>query len=266
MPLEDSADGAVISYEDVTDRMLAHRALGDANKRLQVLSKRVLSIQEAERRDISRELHDDIGQSLTALKICMHRLEQRVNEEHKELIADCLAIADGTLNKLRNLSLALRPPQLDQLGLEDALKWLADQQRSATGLEIECKFSGMTERLPAGLESACYRITQEALNNATRHATAKKIRVEVERNDRLLMLKIRDDGKGFDMDIARMKAIKTGSLGLISMEERAQLAGGRLQIRSSPGAGTKVMATFVIDSHALSNADGNSDQNSAGAA
>ena len=263
MPLEDSTDGAVISHEDVTDRMLAHRALGDANKRLQVLSKRALNIQEAERRDISRELHDDIGQSLTALKICMHRLEQRVNEEHKELIADCLAIADGTLNKLRNLSLALRPPQLDQLGLEDALKWLADQQRSATGLEIECKFSGMTERLPAGLESACYRITQEALNNATRHATAKKIRVEVERNDRLLMLKIRDDGKGFDMDIARMKAIKTGSLGLISMEERAQLAGGRLQIRSGPGAGTKVTATFVVESQIPPHADGEGDQNSA---
>lgn len=263
MPLEDSTDGAVISHEDVTDRMLAHRALGDANKRLQVLSKRVLSIQEAERRDISRELHDDIGQSLTALTICMHRLEQRTKDEHKELIADCLHIADSTLNKLRNLSLALRPPQLDQLGLEDALKWLADQQHSVTGLEIECKFAGMTERLPAGLEGACYRITQEALNNATRHASAKKIRVEVERNDRLLTLKIRDDGTGFDMELARMKAMKMGSLGLISMEERAQLAGGRLQIRSGPGAGTKVMATFVIGSPTSRNTDGDSEQNSA---
>ncbi len=258
MPLEDSTDGAVVSHEDVTDRMLAHHALGDANKRLHALSTRVLSIQEEERRSISRELHDDIGQSLTALKIGLHRLAQRTSERASEggtqhandgqqkLLDDCLGIADATLDKLRNLSLELRPPQLDQLGLEDALAWLVDHQRSATGLDVECQFIGLVARLPAEIESVCYRIAQEALNNATRHAKAGQIRILVERHDRLLKLAIRDDGVGFDMDIARKKASKTGSLGLISMEERAQLAGGRLQIRTNPGAGTTVHATFVL--------------------
>ena len=250
MPLEDSTDGAVVSHEDVTDRMLAHLALGDANKRLHALSKRVLSIQEEERRGISRELHDDIGQSLTALKIGLHRLAQRAaergNDDQTELLGQCLSIADATLDKLRNLSLELRPPQLDQLGLEDALAWLVDHQRCATGLDVECQFIGVTGRLPAELESVCYRIAQEALNNATRHAKATQIRIRVELNDRLLKLAIRDDGVGFDMDTARMKAIKTGSLGLISMEERAQLAGGRLKVRTVSGAGTTVQVKFVL--------------------
>ena len=246
MPLEGSSDGAVISHEDITDRMLAHRALGDANKRLQAMSKRVLSIQEAERRSISRELHDDIGQSLTALKIGLHRLAQRSNDEHKEILTQCLNTAGATLDKLRNLSLELRPPQLDQLGLDDAVHWLVDQQRSATGLDVSCNITGLTERLPTELESVCYRIAQEALNNATRHAKAKQIRIRVDLADRLLKLTIHDDGVGFDMDTARNKAVKTGSLGLISMEERAQLAGGRLKVRTVPGGGTTVQVTFAL--------------------
>ena len=266
MRLEDSLDGAVLSREDVTDRMLAHRALGDANKRLRAISKRLLSIQEEERRSISRELHDDIGQSLTALKIGLHRVIQRPTDDQKELLAECLGIADATLDKLRNLSLELRPPQLDQLGLADALEWLVNHQRNATGLDVECQFTGLTGRLPAELESVCYRIAQEALNNATRHAKAGQIRIRIEVRDRLLKLVIRDDGVGFDMDTARNKALKTGSLGLISMEERAQLAGGQLKIRSVPGAGTTVQVTFVIANIAPLVADPSSDQNPGGTA
>lgn len=250
MPLEDSVDGAVISHEDVTDRMLAHHALGDANKRLKAVSERVLSIQEEERRSVSRELHDDIGQSLTALKIGLHRLAQRAGEEHKELIAECLAISGTTLDKLRNLSLKLRPPQLDQLGLEDALEWLANRQNGTTGLDVGCEFTGLDERLPPKFESVCYRIAQEALNNATRHAGAKQIRIRVERSGGLLKLEVYDDGSGFDMDAARKKAIKTGSLGLISMEERAQLAGGKFEVRTAAGTGTTIVATFTLDNDA----------------
>ena len=264
MPLEASTDGAVISHEDVTDRMLAHHALADANQRLHAMSTRVLSIQEEERRGISRELHDDIGQSLTALKIGLHRVIQRPTDDQKGLLAECLGIADATLDKLRNLSLELRPPQLDQLGLADALEWLVNHQRNATGLDVECQFTGLTGRLPAELESVCYRIAQEALNNATRHAKAGQIRIRIEVRDRLLKLVIRDDGVGFDMDTARNKALKTGSLGLISMEERAQLAGGQLKIRSVSGAGTTVQVTFVIANIAPLVADASSDQNPGG--
>ena len=247
LPLEGSHDGAVISHEDVTERMLAHQALGEANEHLKAMSTRVLNIQEEERRHISRELHDDIGQSMTALKIGLHRLAQRANIEHKELIDECLSIAGATLDKLRDLSVELRPPQLDQLGLEAALEWLVDQQRRTTGLNIECHFAGLAERLPAEIESACYRITQEALNNATRHAGAEHIYVRVELHGQTLMLMIGDDGVGFDMDSARKKALMTGSLGLIGMQERAQLAGGRLAVSAAPGSGTTVQLTFALD-------------------
>jgi two-component system sensor histidine kinase UhpB len=260
MPLQDSADGAVISHEDITDRMLAHHALADANKRLQAMSKRVLSIQEDERRSISRELHDDIGQSLTALKMGLHRLAQRTEEDGGELLTQCIDIADTTLDKLRDLSHELRPPQLDQLGLEGALEWLVGRQRAATGLDVECEFVGLSTRLPAELESVCYRIAQEALNNATCHANAKKIRIRVECNDRLLILSIRDDGTGFDVETAQQKAAKAGSLGLISMEERAQLASGRLKIRTGAGNGTTIQAIFVVSEPNGTAATGNIEQ------
>ncbi len=247
VPLEGAKRGAVVSHSDETDRMISHVALQDANKRLQVLSKRTLAIQEEERRAISRELHDDIGQTASALKIGLHRLAQGVADP-ASLTAECIGKADAVLEKLRQLSLDLRPPQLDQLGLEDALRWLAERQGGTTGLAIKCKFTGLENRRPpAALESTCYRIAQEALNNATRHAQAKNVLVSVESDGHLLKLGVHDDGVGFDEEAARQQVLKTGSMGLIGMEERAQLAGGRLKVRSVPGGGTTVSAIFPLE-------------------
>jgi two-component system, NarL family, sensor histidine kinase UhpB len=247
MPLEGSDHGAVVSHQDITDRMMAHAAIENAHQRLQALSKRVLAIQEEERRSISRELHDDIGQDLAALKIGLHRLAQANGGAPSALLGDCLAVAETTLEKLRNIAQELRPPQLDQLGLVEAIAWLAERQRRTTGLEIVCEFSGLDEgRPPAALESACYRIAQEALNNATRHGSPKRIVVRVERDGGLLKLSVRDDGVGFDEEAQRLRALKSGSLGLISMEERAELAGGRLKLRSVVGGGTTVSVLFPV--------------------
>jgi two-component system sensor histidine kinase UhpB len=246
MPLEGGARGAVVSHTDITDRMMSHVALLDANKRLQVLSKRMLAIQEDERRAISRELHDDIGQTLGALTIGLHRLTQNATGEQSSLVGGCLSAAQDALDKLRSLAMDLRPPQLDQLGLGDALEWLVERQRAATGLDIACRFAGLENRLPPSLESACYRITQEALNNATRHSKAKAVQIGVESDGRLLKLTIHDDGIGFDEEAARQRVLKAGSMGLIGMDERAQLAGGRLKLRSVPGGGTTVSAIFPL--------------------
>jgi signal transduction histidine kinase len=248
MPLEGGKDGVVVSHEDITDRMLAHIALEDANKRLQVLSKRVLGVQEDERRAISRELHDDVGQTLFALTIGLHRLEKDPGGGRAELVTECLGAAQAAIEKLRELALELRPPQLDQLGLEEALAWLAERQRAATGLDIRCQFAGLeNRRAPLALEGVCYRIAQEALSNATRHARAKNILINVALDDHLLEVTIRDDGAGFDESDARRRAPASGSMGLIGMEERAQLAGGRLRLRSVLGAGTVVSAVFPLD-------------------
>jgi signal transduction histidine kinase len=243
-PLEDSEHGAVVSIEDITPRMLTHLALYDANERLQLLSRRVLSVQEEERRAIALELHDDIGQSLAALKIALHNVAAAGEAPG---LANCLTIADGTLDKLRSLSYALRPPQLDEFGLEGALRSLAHMQAKATGVAIECRFDGLDRRPNAAVEGACYRIAQEALNNATRHGKANQVVIDVKMQERLVRIAIRDDGQGFDEEEARARAVRNGSLGLIGMAERAQLAGGWLKIRTVKGAGTTLTATFPMD-------------------
>lgn len=246
-PLAGSDSGVVVSHLDVTDRVVAHLALREANRRMQALSGRILAVQEEERRAISRELHDDVGQTLGALKIGLHRLARAPAEGLPALVAECLQAADSALEKLRHLTHELRPPQLDQLGLEEALQWLAERQHAATGLEIQFKRGGLgSHRPPPALESACYRIAQEALNNAARHAQATLIRVSLESDGRLLKLSVHDNGIGFDESSARARILKGDSLGLISMEERAQLAGGRVKIRTVAGSGTTISAIFPL--------------------
>ena len=246
MPLEGSDQATVISHRDVSDRMMSHVAIEDANKRLRNLSKRMLAIQEEERRAIAQELHDDIGQTLAALKIGLHRLTTAAAAEKAALVAECLGAATGALEKLRQLAMDLRPPQLDQLGLKEALEWLADRQSVVSGIVVTCKSAGAEARAPASIESACYRIAQEALNNATRHSKAKQVAINIESDGALLKLVVRDDGVGFDEPSERSRVIRSGSMGLIGMEERAQLAGGRLKLRSVPGAGTTVSAIFPL--------------------
>jgi PAS domain S-box-containing protein len=248
---------AVGVVQDITERESAAHALReseekyrllwettrDANQRLRVLSKRVLDIQEQERRAISMELHDDIGQSLLALTMGLHRIKARTRDEGADVIDNCIRVSEAMQEKLREMSVQLHPPQLEQLGLPDALRWLVNRQKSLTGLSISCRF-GFSGRLAIEVESACYRICQEALNNATRHSGAKMIVVELDDDAESLILTVRDDGVGFDEARKREEALLRGSLGLISMEERARLAGGRLRMRTAPGHGTSVCAYF----------------------
>lgn len=218
----------------------------NANPRLQHLSDRVLAVQEEERRMLSGELHDDVGQSLLALQIGMHRLAQNSVQGKPQLLAECVDIVGAVQDKIRELSVRLHPPQLTQLGLADALRALVSRQRATTGLDIRCMLDGPGRgELAPAVEIACYRICQEAINNATRHAGARtiQVRAQPERGD--FCLSVQDDGAGFDSDARRDAAGASGSLGLISMEERARLAGGELELRTAPGAGTVVIARFA---------------------
>jgi signal transduction histidine kinase len=217
------------------------------NTRLRVLSARVLSIQEEERRHISRDLHDDVGQSVAALKFCLHRLAAMSKGPAAALVAECIAMADTTLERIRQLSRAMHPPELDALGLEEALRALVEGMRTATGLDVKCHFNGLLARRYAPeVESAAYRIAQEALSNATRHAQASSILLTVEGGASGLVVTVRDDGLGFDERNAKRRALKSASLGLISMEERAELAGGKLTVHGNPGHGAIIRADFRV--------------------
>ncbi len=226
-------------------RRKGERELREARLRLQSLSNRMLLIQEAERRHIARELHDEIGQSLTAMKLNLDALQRRLaGHAALPLAVEATAIAEGLLDQVRKLSLDLRPPQLDDLGLAAALSWLVKRHGRAEGPSIVLDTPELPSRLDAQIETACFRVAQEALTNALRHAGARIIRIALRQGDGQFELQVRDDGCGFDMAAVQNLALQGGSLGLIGMNERVLLAGGTLHIDAHPGAGTTVGAVF----------------------
>lgn len=226
-------------------RQRAEAEIREARQQLQALSTRLLEAQEQERRDIARELHDEIGQSLTLVKIKLQMALHRGGND-RALTQECVEIASQTLEQVRNMSLNLRPPALDDLGLAAALRWALDRQEGATGWEIEFAADPIDRRLATETETACFRVAQEALTNAARHANARKITVHLRINAEQIELAVRDDGCGFDQEAVRRRPAGRSSLGLISMKERAALAGGRLEIESASGSGTRVRAVFPL--------------------
>lgn len=227
---------------DITDRKEAEQALV-------ALSRRLLEVQEAERRHIAHELHDEVGQTLTALKITLHAAQQQPPDAPAApLLQDAVKEVHRIMEQIRTLSLSLRPPMLDDLGLVAALRWHVNGVTTRTGLAVGLDVEGITERLPAKLEMACFRIVQEALNNVSKHARAAHATVTLRQEAGDLHLMICDDGVGFDVTAARKGASRGASLGLLGMEERARLLGGRFDIHSACGAGTYVQAYFPLSS------------------
>jgi signal transduction histidine kinase len=223
------------------------QALQHARLRLQALSNRMLEMQENERRHIARELHDEIGQSLTAIKLNLEALVRRSGDAATQALAGEIAgVAGQVLEQVRRLSLDLRPPQLDDLGLRAALHWLVKRHTLEDGPAIELEAPEDLPRLPAQAETACFRIAQEALTNALRHAGATQVRIALKEEDGLFCLDVRDDGRGFDLAAARARALQGASLGLVGMNERVALAGGELRLASREGDGTHLRARFPL--------------------
>ena len=223
------------------------QALLKANLRLHALSSRMLEIQEQERRQLARELHDEIGQVLTAVKIDLQMLNLRAGPEPTKYSTEqSIQLVEEALQRVRSLSLDLRPSQLDDLGLQAALRWYFDRQSRNVGLEIQFIGELPQERLDSSVETACFRIAQEALTNVIRHAEAQLVCVRLCVHKGEIELIVEDDGKGFDVSAAQVRAVNGQSLGLLGMEERAELAGGRMELRSSLGGGTHVRASFPL--------------------
>ncbi len=218
--------------------------LTDYSARLLTLSRKLLSVQEDERRAVARELHDHIGQQLAALKINLERLRSAHAVLRRDArIADCLELTDQTIKQIGDTSLDLRPSILDDLGLTPAPQWYARRQQSRAGCEIDVR-SDVEQRLPGHVETAAFRIVQEAVNNAIRHGHASHVRVEVTRDATHLTLTIRDDGSGFDPDA--LPTADPGSLGLLSMRERAELLGGEFRLHGAVGDGVAIAARLPL--------------------
>jgi signal transduction histidine kinase len=214
--------------------------------RLQVLSRQLVNVQEAERRHIALELHDEIGQTLTVAEMNLQTALQSPGNDNPPRLKESLDAVERVLEQVHDLALNLRPSMLDDLGLEPALLWLTKRQAELAGLNDEVKADALEHRLDPVIETECFRVAQEALTNVVRHAQAKAVTVELHKEDGQLHLCVRDDGIGFDVGTIRERAVHGASLGLLSMEERAALAGGGLEFNSVPGRGTEVHAWFPL--------------------
>jgi signal transduction histidine kinase len=234
--------------ENRRERRRASEALAEAKAGLQALSNRMLEIQEAERRRIARELHDEIGQALTAVKIHLNTAKRRVPEEAAVHLEESIRVTELALARVRELSLDLRPPQLDDLGLVSALRWQIDRQLGVAGIAVNFAPQLDLPRLPPDLETACFRVAQEAITNILRHASATEVEMKLTSTDKTLQLMIQDDGKGFDLATTRQRALAANSVGLLGMQERVSLVGGSMEIASAPGCGTHIKVEFPLRS------------------
>jgi signal transduction histidine kinase len=239
-----SAIDYVIRHVERTSRA-ANDALSDlrhAYERLAILHDRLDAAKEEERRFVATELHDELGQILTVVKIRLRMPPGPTGGGTDETVA----LVDQAIERVRKISRDLRPPLLDEVGLEPALRAYVEAQAALSGMPIAIETSeAAAERLPPGLEIACFRIVQESLTNALRHGRASRIEVRVNRGPSAIQLEIADDGKGFET--GKLGEI-AGHLGVIGMQERVRARGGTFRITSAPGAGTRVEVELPIGS------------------
>lgn len=214
-------------------------------ERMRALSHQLLQAQEAERRHIARELHDEIGQTLTAVKLNLQSVKQIFPRQVPRL-DESIGVVERALQQVRDLSLDLRPSILDDLGLVPALSWYLDRQAKRAGFVAQLVAAPLAVSLAPDIQIACFRIAQEAVTNVARHARARQVRVELCQQGEELLLTVRDDGIGFDVTAARERATRGGSLGLLGMQERASLLGGEVQVHSEPRHGTEVRARLPL--------------------
>jgi PAS domain S-box-containing protein len=232
--------------QDVTERRQAERELQEYTARLKALSRRLLEVQEEERRHLARELHDEFGQVLSAIILHLHTAKGLAGTAALPRLEECATLLQQAGEQVRSLALELRPTMLETLGLEAALRWLAEQHQQRTGNEVQVvgHLSG-TPPSPE-LAIACFRVAQEALTNVVRHAQAQHVWIELSQSDSVLELVVRDDGVGFDVLPTQAEAVQRGRLGLLGMRERVQILGGGLEVQSQAGRGTRIRASFPL--------------------
>jgi PAS domain S-box-containing protein len=233
--------------ESINERKEAELKMKASQNRLATLSRTLLRKMENERHYIAYELHDQIGQALTAVQMKLESMRSRLRPSGLDgYLDEGIEVIDGAMEQVRNLSLNLRPAVLDDLGLPAALDWLVNSMNKNKTLEVTIDVEGVHRCLRKEIEIACFRVAQEATTNVLRHARASKILLRLRRKKGWLVLTICDNGTGFDVRWAQARCAKGGSFGLMGMEERVNLMGGTFDIESDTGAGTKIIARFPV--------------------
>ncbi len=226
------------AHDDLELRVEERTAqLSQSRERLRALSLRLVKLQEEERRSIARELHDEMGQLLTSAKLSLDLLAAKIADAHKPAIAESISLLNNLMDRVRRLSLDLRPQMLDDLGLIPALEWHVKRYRDQTGIQVEFDSAINEVRFEDAVDTALFRIVQESLTNVARHSKAARAAVRLHCGETYVHLEIADGGKGFDVAAAQTGA----STGLSSMRERTELLGGTFLIESGDGVGTRVI-------------------------
>jgi signal transduction histidine kinase len=219
------------------------REISAARAELRELSARLLEAQEEERRSISRELHDEVGQSLTGVLVEMANLSTLIRSNDTAALSvkadEIKKLLESSISVVRNMALLLRPSMLDDLGLAPALQWQAREVSKRSGVWVAVTADAIPEDLPEEYKTCIYRVTQEALHNCVQHAGARNIKVVVRQADARLALTVEDDGRGFD------PALQKG-MGLLGIQERITRLGGTFAIDSTPGAGATLCVTLPV--------------------
>lgn len=234
----------VIGYAGRLEAKIREQRLREREntRNLQRLSAKLVNAQEEERRSIARELHDEIGQALTAIKVELAVVERALDTQARtrNVLGEARAITDHALQTVRDLSQLLHPPLLDDLGLAATLDWYLGSFSKRTGIAAELLREEADERLAPEIEMCLYRITQEALTNVAKHANATSCRVYLQRLTETVRLKVEDNGKGFDVRQVMARHLRSG-LGLLGVQERVSEFGGTFRIESEPGQGTRLI-------------------------
>ena len=234
--------GASMISRDITERKQAGRKLQEYTEQLQLLSHRLVEVQENERRFIASELHDEIGQTLTGLKLLMEVAPRLPPDVMSEKLTQAQGLISELFERVSHLTLDLRPPMLDDLGLLPTLLWHFKRYTDLTHIEVLFNHAGIEQRrFSMEIETAAYRIVQEALTNVAKHASADQVRVWVVVDSHGLSIQIIDNGEGFDFS----STLSSGKgSGLVGIRERAELLGGALSVQSDPGQGTRLEVDF----------------------
>ncbi|NOS78598.1 MAG: PAS domain S-box protein [Nitrospira sp.] len=221
--------------------------LGSATVRARTLAQRLFDVQEAERRAVAQDLHDEIGQVLTALKLNLQQVQRDGRDARPSIeLNESIEISDQLLARVRSLALDLRPSLLDDLGLVPALRWYATRQAERTGWTLQLHLDETPVALTAPRSIACFRVVQEAMTNIARHAKATSVSLSLAVSSEQVRVVVQDDGCGFDVVAARVRAQQGVSLGMLGMEERVSLVGGTMTIQSMIGQGTSLVFSVPL--------------------
>ena len=223
---------------DITDKHLATEQIRASAEQLRALASRLQKVREEERTEIAREIHDELGQALTGLKLDIAWMKNRLPRDHA-MMAQCVSVIeriDQTLTAVRRIATELRPSILDQLGLTAALEWQGQEFRARTGINVSVEINSDDTPVPDHVGSPVFRILQESLTNVLRHAKATHVSIRLDQTPSLLTLEVADNGIGASFD----RLDGTRSLGVVGMRERALACGGEFSITGAPDRGTKV--------------------------